>query len=216
MIVLTREMLPTQATFHQMRAAENSLDHFEGLHPLERALVSGAVDHRKAEFGDARWCAHRAIESLTGRPSMTPILRGQRGMPMWPRGLVGSLTHTNGFRAAVVAPKNQMRAIGVDAELAEPLPEGVLGSISLPSERLNLHRAGVDCADRLLFCAKEATYKAWFPLTNRWLGFEDAEIDLRPDGTFTSYILARPTPVHHIEGTWTIDDGYIITVATVF
>ena len=70
-------------------------------------------------------------------------------------------------------------------------------------------------ADRLLFCAKEATYKAWYPLTGRWLGFEDADIDLRPDGTFVSYILVRPTPVHFIEGHWTVENGYVIATAVV-
>ena len=52
--------------------------------------------------------------------------------------------------------------------------------------------------DRILFCAKEATYKAWFPLTRRWLGFEDAHIifDVNSDGIsgeFVSQILIDPT-----------------------
>ena len=45
--------------------------------------------------------------------------------------------------------------------------------------------------------------------------FEDADIDLRPDGTFVSYILVRPTPVHFIEGHWTVDNGYVIATAIV-
>jgi 4'-phosphopantetheinyl transferase EntD len=55
----------------------------------------------------------------------------------------------------------------------------------------DLLRAGADQAgravaerpevywDRVLFCIKESTYKAWFPLTHRWLGFEDASVDSR-------------------------------------
>lgn len=60
-----------------------------------------------------------------------------------------------------------------------------------------------------MFCTKEATYKAWFPMTLRWLGFEDAEIDIRDDGTFFSYLLVRPTPVPFIEGRWKIEAGYV-------
>ena len=60
---------------------------------------------------------------------------------------------------------------------------------------------------------KEATYKARFPLRHRWLGFEQAEIDVRDDGTCTSYLLVRPTPVPLIEGRWQITNGYIV-VAT--
>ena len=215
MTVLTKAMLPAHASFHQMWTNGDSLDHYHALDPAERNLVAGAVDARKAEFGDARWCAHRAIEELTGRPSARPILRGERGMPLWPNQITGSMTHTRGFRAAVVAPRLLVRSIGVDAEVAEPLPEGVLESIASPRELATLGSAGLACADRLLFCAKEATYKAWYPLTGRWLGFEDADIDLRPDSTFVSYILVRPTPVHFIEGHWTVENGYVIATAVV-
>nr|WP_255549490.1 4'-phosphopantetheinyl transferase superfamily protein [Corynebacterium sp. TAE3-ERU12] len=192
-----------------------NLENYLQLDERERCLVSGAVDARKAEFGDARWCAHRAIEELTGAPSTTPILRGERGMPIWPETVTGSMTHTNGFRAAVVVPRLLVQSIGVDAEVAEPLPDGVLPMIASEREQASVRSCELPFADRLLFCAKEATYKAWFPLTGRWLGFEDADIDVRDDGTFVSYILARPTPMHFIEGTWSLDNGYVIATAVV-
>lgn len=193
------------------------LQNYLGLHPLEQALVSHSVDVRKAEFGDARWCAHQALRDL-GQWDNEPILRGERGMPLWPQDITGSMTHTEGFRAAVVAPKTHVRSMGLDAEPAEPLPPGIIGSIARPGEMPQLERLrseGIDCADRLLFCAKEATYKAWFPMTFRWLGFEDAEIDLRSDGTFISYLLARPTPVPFIAGRWMVRDGYVIAATAV-
>ena len=215
MTVLTKSMLPAHSSFRQLWTHGNDLGNYNSLDPAERNLVAGAVDSRKAEFGDARWCAHRAIEELTGKPSAKPILRGERGMPIWPNQITGSMTHTDGFRAAVVAPRLLVRSIGVDAEIAQPLPEGVLASIASERELSRMGETGLACADRLLFCAKEATYKAWFPLTGRWLGFEDADIDLRADGTFISYILVRPTPVHFIEGHWTVENGYVIATAIV-
>ncbi|AKK09038.1 4'-phosphopantetheinyl transferase superfamily protein [Corynebacterium testudinoris] len=193
------------------------LQNFQGLHPLEQALVYHSVDLRKAEFGDARWCAHQALRDL-GLGEAEPILRGERGMPLWPPHITGSMTHTEGFRAAVVAPQTHVRSMGLDAEPAEPLPCEVVSSIARPGEMAQLDRLaanGIDCADRLLFCAKEATYKAWFPMTHRWLGFEQAEIDLRDDGTFISYLLVRPTPVPFIEGRWVIRDGYVIATTAV-
>ncbi|MFC9329471.1 hypothetical protein [Kitasatospora sp. NPDC057015] len=45
-----------------------------------------------------------------------PVLRGPSGEPVWPRGLIGSMTHTRGYHAAVVAPSRSILAIGVDAE----------------------------------------------------------------------------------------------------
>ena len=111
-----------------------------------------------------------------------PILKGEKGEPCWPDGVVGSLTHCEGYRGAAVAPQGRVRSVGIDAEPHDVLPNGVLDAISLPGER-----AGLDALpsglhwDRILFCAKEATYKAWFPLTRRWLGFEDAHITFTVD-----------------------------------
>ncbi|AZA09070.1 4'-phosphopantetheinyl transferase Npt [Corynebacterium pseudopelargi] len=218
-MVLDPSLFPASARFSSLVVEKDghNLEHFERLHPLERILVAHSVDARKAEFGDARWCAHDALAQL-GRDSGEPILRGERGMPIWPAAVSGSLTHTEGFRAAVVAPRLIVRSMGLDAEPAEPLPDGLIDSISRPGERRqlsNLEDAGIHCADRLLFCAKEATYKAWFPLTHRWLGFDQAEIDIRPDGTFVSYLLVRPTPVPFIEGKWKMSDHYVVAATAV-
>ena len=217
--MLDESLFPSSARFSFIKTAEKgaNLDNFHRLHPLEKALVAHSVDIRKAEFGDARWCAHQALSQL-GRDKGEPILRGERGMPLWPSSVSGSLTHTDGFRAAVVAPRLLVRSMGLDAEPAEPLPKDVLGSIARVGELPQLKRLedmGIECADRLLFCAKDATYKAWFPLTHRWLGFEQAEIDLRDDGTFVSYLLVRPTPVPFISGKWVLRDGYVIATTAV-
>ena len=52
-------------------------------------------------------------------------------------------------------------------------------------------------------------------MTHRWLDFDQAEIDLRLDGSLISYILARPTPVPFITGRWVIREGYVIVSAAV-
>ena len=210
-------LFPPEARFVYLRTNERrDLTHYEDLHPSEQELVSRAVDKRKGEFGDARWCAHEALKEL-GCSDAGVILRGERGMPLWPHGYTGSLTHTTGFRAAVAAPTRHVRSMGLDAEPAVPLPSEVVPRIASPTERAmlrELEEEGFEWASKLLFCAKEATYKCWFPMTRRWLGFEDADIVLRTDGTFSSYILARPTPAPLFEGRWVAGDGYII--ASVF
>lgn len=191
------------------------LSNYRDLLPSERAQVSEAVDMRKGEFGDARWCAHQALKEL-GVRATEAILRGERGMPLWPAGYTGSLTHTEGLRAAVAAPTRLVHSMGLDAEPARPLPAGVLRQIALPAELAvvdAMRAAGHEWADRLLFCAKEATYKCWFPITRRWLGFEEAQIEIRADGTFTSHLLSRPTPVPFFEGRWAVRGGYVIASA---
>lgn len=97
----------------------------------------------------------------------------------------------------------------------------VLPAVSLPAERAELAAlpAGQHW-DRILFCAKEATYKVWFPLTRRWLGFEDAHITFsltgQTSGAFVSRILIDPAalsgpPLTELRGRWSVSDGLVLT-----
>lgn len=211
-------------------ASAELLDYPEDLkpHPAEEHLIANSVEKRRRDFIGARYCARQALEQL-GEPQVA-IGKGERGAPIWPRGVVGSLTHCDGYRAAALAHRLRYRSIGIDAEPHAALPDGVLDSVSLPAEREWLRGApstGLHL-DRLLFCAKEATYKAWFPLTGRWLGFEDAHItftlDTEPSGastagcgTFRSELLVPGqvtdggTPLTSFDGRWLITDGLILT-----
>jgi len=188
--------------------------------PEEEELIGRAVVKRRNEFVTARHCARLAMGRL-GVPE-SPILKGDKGEPRWPQGLVGSLTHCDGYRGAVVGRRTAVRSVGIDAEPHGVLPDGVLPAISLPAERVEIAAlpAGPHW-DRILFCAKEATYKAWFPLTERWLGFEDAHITFDVDaggttGTFVSRILIDPAtrsgpPLTELGGRWSVAQGLALT-----
>lgn len=189
----------------------------------EAAIVAKAVDKRRREFATGRKCARDALGKLGVSP--VPILTGERGAPLWPAGIVGSITHCDGYRAAVVARASDLAAIGVDAEPNEPLPEGVLDPISLPAERDQLTSLSATAPDirwdRLLFCAKETVYKAWFPLARRWLGFEEAEVRIdASDGSFAARLLVPApavsgVPLTGFTGRWLVSDGLIVTAITV-
>jgi 4'-phosphopantetheinyl transferase EntD len=192
------------------------------LFPEEAAAIAKAGGGRRREFTTARACAHRALTGLGVPPG--PVLRGERGAPRWPDGIVGSITHCADYRAAVAARAGEILALGIDAEPNDVLPGGVLDLISLPPERAML--AGLAavpgiCWDRLLFSAKESVYKAWFPRTGRWLGFEDAQITINPgNGTFTAALLVppaetgRPGPPGYA-GRWLERDGFLLTAVAV-
>ncbi|MEU3473337.1 4'-phosphopantetheinyl transferase [Rhodococcus sp. 05-340-1] len=196
-------------------------------HPLEAPLVAKAVDKRKREFTSARHCARVAMEKLGVEPA--PIMRGKSGAPQWPKGVVGSLTHCDGYRGAVLAYSMQVRSVGIDAEPHGPLPDGVLGAVSLEAEREWLATVGREDVhwDRVLFCAKEATYKAWEPLTGRWLGFEDAHITFERtgsgddiSGTFHSELLVpgdtvSGPPLRAFDGRWMVAGGLVMTAISV-
>jgi 4'-phosphopantetheinyl transferase EntD len=187
--------------------------------PQEAAIVERASDKRRREFTVGRECARIALGKLGVAPA--PILIGERGAPRWPEGIVGSITHCDGYRAAAVAYADDVTAIGLDAEPDDPLPRGVLDVISLPAERARLAALAGEWPavrwDRLLFSAKESVYKAWFPLTGRWLGFEDADVTITPAGTFTARLLAEPQPpcTASFAGRWLASSGLILTAIAV-
>src|SRR5918992_849287 len=82
--------------------------------------------------------------------------------PRWPAGVVGSMTHCVGYRAAAVARSDELCGIGIDAEPHAALPGAVLDLVLRDEERERL-RALADSSpdlhwDRVVFCAKEAVY----------------------------------------------------------
>jgi 4'-phosphopantetheinyl transferase EntD len=206
------------------------------LYPGEAELVARAVSKRRREFTTARHCARRALAQLGVAPAA--ILTGERGEPRWPAGVVGSMTHCDGYRAAAVAHAAAVASVGIDAEPHGPLPEGVAGLVVRPEEAARLTElTGSDATvawDRLLFSAKESVYKAWYPLTGRWLDFSEAVVTFsdagdpggRPPpplagrGTFTARLLV-PGPMvdgrrlDGFTGRWLVGSGLVITAITV-
>jgi enterobactin synthetase component D / holo-[acyl-carrier protein] synthase len=194
------------------------------LFPEEEAVISRAVEKRRREFRTVRHCARRALSELGVPPAA--VLPGERREPVWPPSVVGSLTHCTGYRAAAVAHRRDVLTVGIDAEPHEPLPADVTGAIALDEELVGL--AELTAAessvywDRVLFCAKETVYKAWFPLTHRWLGFEQASVTIdapmigHTDGTFTARLLVTGpviagAPLTRFDGRWMVSDGLVIT-----
>jgi 4'-phosphopantetheinyl transferase EntD len=205
-----------------------SVDTFEdqlgdGIFPEEAAVISRAVDKRRREFSTVRSCARLALATLGLEPQ--PILPDADGAPSWPPGVVGSMTHCDGYRAAAVAWSSQIACIGIDAEPHDQLPDEVLGIVATPREQEELieltDRDPSKCWDRLLFSAKESLYKAWFPLTRTWLGFEDVHVIIAPDaGTFVGRLLV-PGPIidgnrlDEIPGRWAVRNGLVATAVAV-
>jgi len=191
----------------------------------EEALVERAVERRRREFATGRACARSALERLGRRAE--PILTGEHGEPLWPAGIVGSITHCAGYRGAAVAiaQGSGLLSIGVDAEPHAPLPERVIGRVARTEERPAL-AARSDAEpevhwDRLLFSAKEAVYKAWFPLAGRRLGLDEVSVDFDPPRrAFEAHLLVEgPTVggrrIDRFEGRWLVRDELVCTAVAV-
>lgn len=184
------------------------------LAPEELPAVASAVAGRRRDFALGRRCARLAASELG--ISAGPIRRGEGGAPQWPYGLVGSITHTEGYAAAAVARSSEVVALGLDAEPNEPLPEGAARLIVRPEERERMaavRDSGGVHLDRLVFCAKEATYKVWFPLARRWLDFSDATVHIEPadqaSGSFRVEILSEG-PVKTVTGRYLVDGRHLL------
>jgi 4'-phosphopantetheinyl transferase EntD len=173
------------------------------LHPEEAAAVAGAAERRRREFAAVRACARTALAALGVPPVAVPPDVGAekawaRRAPVWPEGVTGSMTHCDGYRAAAVTRRDVLAAVGVDAEPHGRLPDGVLDRVTLGAERAMLAALAAESEDvawdRVLFSAKESVFKAWFPLAQRWLSFEECRVELDVDGTVRATLLV-PGPV---------------------
>ena len=170
----------------------------EPLFAEEAALVARAVPGRQREFAVGRHCAHRALARI-GVPA-GPLLASPDRAPRWPEGIVGSITHTRagaaGFCAAAVAERRRVAALGIDAESAEPLPRSLWHQVLDPEEARGLERepAGVHLA-KVIFSAKEATYKALSSGVGKVLDFADVHIHLlAPRGAFVAELRFPEAP----------------------
>ncbi|MGW0945485.1 4'-phosphopantetheinyl transferase family protein [Streptomyces sp. NPDC002623] len=229
---MIEDLLPESAVVVEAFGEEGVREFGDGpLYPEEAALVARAVDKRRREFTVVRACARRAMEKLGVPPQ--PVLPGERGAPQWPEGLAGSMTHCEGYCGAALVRAEDLASLGIDAEPHAPLPEGVLSAVALPAEAERLGRLAAERPavhwDRLLFSAKESVYKAWFPLTRKWLDFSEADIDVTAEpagpadlsqGAFRARLLV-PGPLvggrrlGHFDGRWTVRRGLVATAVTI-
>lgn len=187
-----------------------------GLYPEERAFIAGAGEKRRQEFAAGRRCARRALGMLNA--PMVALLPDDGGTPQWPRNVIGSLTHCEGYVGAALAPADQLRGLGIDAEPRSPLPDGVLDFIAVPEERVRVDELTSDQPDmqwaRLLFSAKEAVYKTWYPLTGAWLEFEQVRVELEPDHRFSAKV-SHPDGLAFgtFRGQWRLAENILLTAS---
>jgi 4'-phosphopantetheinyl transferase EntD len=201
----------------------------DALLPPERTLAPGASVERRAQLAAGRHCAHLALSCLDPGLARVPVLADPRGAPLWPAGTVGSITHCAGWTGAAVARSRGsrrgrgLRAIGLDAEPIAPLPAGVVDVVASQAEREVVARLGGERPgipwDTLLFSAKEATYKAWYPLTGSVIGHDAVRVELSPSGSFTAVARADDASgrevVHHVRGRWVLGPRVLVVLGVV-
>jgi len=182
----------------------------------ERTYLESVSQNRKREFIAGRFCAHEAMVLANMPPEHIQI--GRKGEPIWPSNIVGSITHSHGYAAAAVARKSDILSLGLDAEIDEPLSSKVLRRISNDQEQEWAKTVGgtlVQHPGKVLFSAKEATYKAWYPITHEWLGFKEALINFHDQGNTFTVNIQKNGPIREMHGKYTIRKGVIVTAIEV-
>jgi 4'-phosphopantetheinyl transferase EntD len=165
---------------------------------------SGTTDaqaYRRQELAAGRCAARGALERLASR-RVESALRDDG--PVWPRGIIGSISHADGYAAAAAGPSAAFASVGIDLERSGALVPD-LWQLVLNERELGCVRGQPKSEQARLatvyFCAKEAFYKMQFGQTSAWLDFGDAviEVDLRAGclvvrSWVAQMMLRSPTP----------------------
>lgn len=185
----------------------------ETLRPEERIFVASAVERRRREFAAGRSLARSLLAAL-GKEA--PLPREADGRPAWPPGIVGSITHCATLAAVAIASADDCAGIGIDIEVDRPLPLGVARLILSEQEQRWIRRSDPGLAAETLlrvFCAKEALYKAIYPLARCALPLNAliVERSARNDG-FVARLGIEGTPFPKdalLEGRWAVRRGHV-------
>jgi 4'-phosphopantetheinyl transferase EntD len=151
----------------------------ELLLPPEATHVARAVRKRVQEFAAGRLCARRALAEF-GIDDVAIRVADDR-QPIWPDAIVGSITHTRGYGAAVVAERRSAAALGLDSEVVGDVSAKIWPSICVPKERAwieSLPASEQAAAVTLIFSAKEAFYKCQYALVREHLNFHDVSVEV--------------------------------------
>lgn len=158
-------------------AAVTIADNHPAPKAAEEAAIAQAVPARRAEFAAGRTAARMALAAFGLDGAAIPA--GPDRAPRWPQGLQGSISHGAGVAVAAV---RDGAPLGVDVEWAEGVEPDLWPLVCAPDELAALPREGRARAVARVFSAKEAVFKAQYPLTRAMIGFEALSVRLTERG----------------------------------
>ncbi|MFI5157214.1 MAG: 4'-phosphopantetheinyl transferase [Sphingobacteriales bacterium] len=188
----------------------------EALSLREYKYIESAIEKRKTEFSTGRFCAKKALENIGLFEK--EILVGTNREPLWPEGILGSISHCDNFTGAVVGCTDKIVSIGIDIENIGGIKSNVWDVIYTTSEQqflTNTPTNKVDLFSTLIFSFKESLYKFQYPITGIYLDFKDVEITFeRSEFSFNiinKSVDVKSLPFNDINTNWTILNGKVFT-----
>jgi len=170
--------------------------------------VEGAVLKRQCEYLAGRYCARVCLQKLSQEQgfAVSDIMvgTGKNREPLWPQGVIGSISHSNQFAITIVSHSaKSYLGLGVDIEeqMKPDLALSLCEQIMSKREKLQFNHLSKICFEdfvSLVFSAKEALFKALFPTVGVYLEFDSSElIYLDQEGQILHFRLTYP-----ISPTW--------------
>jgi 4'-phosphopantetheinyl transferase EntD len=189
----------------------------DALYPEEAAHVKDAAPRRRWEFVAGRVCAREALAGL-GIRGFPLLVAGDR-TPIWPPGVLGSISHAAGHCGVAVAWRSQVTGLGLDIDSSTDLNEELWPTILTDSELLWLQtqpRATRAKLAKLFFSAKECTYKCQHSAFGRWMDFHDVIVQPHlGTGVFEASFLGDHPLLRAQRGTvrgrFAFGDGLVVT-----
>lgn len=188
------------------------------LRPEEEEHISSRKVHprRENDYRRGRACAHSALEYFG--LGTAAVLTAATREPVWPPGIVGSITHCDGLAGASVTLRRRARGIGLDAERRDGAFEELKDTITTAAEqarRPSVVGLGLWCV--LSFSAKESIFKALYPETKTFFGFADVELTIDPERqTFVASCVGDQVgfqAVQQLQGFYAVLEDYVVTSA---
>lgn len=175
------------------------------LHPEEQACIAHASESRQQEYKAGRIAARQALAQLGVHDFA--LLKGEQGEPLWPAGVAGSISHSEGVCIVSVASKEQCFSLGIDIQKQRPLKANIERVICRDEELSLDWHADKNTALLILFTVKEAGYKALHPQVKKHIGFKEVAMTVKPENT---YSLVYESSV--VNGKYSILDSFVIAV----
>ncbi|RXF01361.1 4'-phosphopantetheinyl transferase superfamily protein [Pseudoalteromonas sp. PS5] len=156
--------------FSSMQFDELGIEFPESLH--------SAVKSRQSEFLAGRFCASQAVKSLNRSCKQIPI--GENRQPIWPEGLLGSISHVDTSAICAAAIESEYEYLGIDIEhwMKEDISNEIRDLVISQEEELAFKHSNFNDSDlvTLLFSAKESLFKAIYKYVEKYFGFDAAKL----------------------------------------
>lgn len=172
---------------------------------------------RLSDFSTGRYCAIKALEKLGIKDVHIPI--GEDRAPVWPEGIVGSISHCDSLVGAIVAKNSDHISLGLDIEEIGRVTPDLWDLIFTQKEKdflINLSDRELQEKSTAIFSIKEAYYKFQYPITKTYLDFLDVEVELQNFNNVSvlSNIISESSNIRKNRVSHYLECGCVVSIVT--